>query len=59
MGYVESVYVKEDHVGNIFCRMWFRDWERGIHILVGKKKFLGGGWHNQTFLQVIIPEEIW
>ncbi|KAG6853013.1 hypothetical protein C0991_007496, partial [Blastosporella zonata] len=43
MGYVEIVWAKENHVSQYFpedCTVG--DWERGIHVLVGENKFLGG-----------------
>ncbi|KAF9050491.1 acyl-CoA N-acyltransferase [Panaeolus papilionaceus] len=45
MGYCEIVYVKEDHVAQHFPLedVVPGDWERGIHVLVGENKFLGGG----------------
>ena len=39
MGYVEIVYVKENHVAPHYPSGG--DWERGIHVLVGENKFLG------------------
>jgi hypothetical protein len=44
MGYVEIVYVKEDHVAQHYpSDVVPGEWERGIHVLVGENKFLGGG----------------
>ena len=44
MGYVEIVYTKEDHVAmNYPAGVVPGEWERGIHVLVGEDKFLGGG----------------
>lgn len=44
MGYVEIVWVKENHVGQYYPQdVTVGDWERGIHVLVGEDKFLGGG----------------
>ncbi|PPQ92986.1 hypothetical protein CVT25_000187 [Psilocybe cyanescens] len=44
MGYVEIIYAKEDHVAQHYpTGVTPGDWERGIHVLVGEDKFLGGG----------------
>ncbi|KAG5648385.1 hypothetical protein DXG03_004959 [Asterophora parasitica] len=44
MGYVEIVWVKENHVAQHYLSdTVVGDWERGIHVLVGEDKFLGGG----------------
>lgn len=44
MGYAELTYVKEDHVAQHYpTGVVPGDWERGIHVLVGESKFLGGG----------------
>ncbi|KAG6914718.1 hypothetical protein DXG01_015748, partial [Tephrocybe rancida] len=43
MGYVEIVWAKENHVSQYYpadCPVG--DWERGLHVLVGEDKFLGG-----------------
>ncbi|KAG6872098.1 hypothetical protein C0995_013022 [Termitomyces sp. Mi166 len=43
MGYVEIVWAKENHVAQYYpsdCVVG--DWERGLHVLVGEEKFLGG-----------------
>jgi hypothetical protein len=51
MGYVEIVYVKEDHVAQHYpSDVVPGDWERGIHVLVGENKFLGGGRCKEAFL---------
>ena len=51
MGYVEIVYTKEDHTAQHYpSDIGPGDWERGIHVLVGETKFLGGGrceWHSR------------
>lgn len=44
MGYVEYVWVKENHVAQYYpSDVIVGDWERGIHVLVGEDKFLGNG----------------
>ncbi|KAF9459716.1 acyl-CoA N-acyltransferase [Collybia nuda] len=44
MGYVEIVWVKENHSGQYYPNdVIVGDWERGVHVLVGEDKFLGGG----------------
>ncbi|KAJ3501146.1 hypothetical protein NLJ89_g9471 [Agrocybe chaxingu] len=44
MGYIEIVYTKEDHTAQHYpVDVVPGDWERGIHVLVGESKFLGGG----------------
>jgi hypothetical protein len=49
MGYVEIVFVKEDHVAPHYpSDVVPGDWERGIHGLVGEKRSLGGGRCNQS-----------
>lgn len=41
-GYIELVYVKEDHVAQHYPNGVIPgDWERGMHVLVGESKFLG------------------
>jgi hypothetical protein len=43
-GYIEINYTKEDHVATFMpSDQPAGDWDRGIHILVGEDKFLGGG----------------
>ncbi|KAG6887818.1 hypothetical protein C0992_010578 [Termitomyces sp. T32_za158] len=43
MGYVEIVWVKENHVAQYYpSDLSVGDWERGLHVLVGEEKFLGG-----------------
>ncbi|KAF8149405.1 acyl-CoA N-acyltransferase [Crassisporium funariophilum] len=43
-GYLEIVYVKENHVAQHYpVGVAPGDWERGIHVLNGESKFLGGG----------------
>lgn len=42
MGYVEMVWVKENHVAHHYPHgVVVGDWERGLHVLVGEDKFLG------------------
>lgn len=44
MGYVEVNYTKEDHVAPYFPDdQPPGNWDRGLHVLVGESKFLGGG----------------
>ncbi|KAF9457052.1 acyl-CoA N-acyltransferase [Collybia nuda] len=44
MGYVEIVWVKENHSGQYYPNdVIVGDWEWGVHVLVGEDKFLGGG----------------
>ncbi|TFK62229.1 hypothetical protein BDN72DRAFT_398687 [Pluteus cervinus] len=44
MGYVEIVWVKENHVAQHYpTGVVPGDWERGIHVLVGESKFAGAG----------------
>ncbi|KAF8991742.1 acyl-CoA N-acyltransferase [Cyathus striatus] len=44
MGYVEIVYTKEDHVAQHYpSDTGVGDWERGMHVLVGEAKYVGGG----------------
>ncbi|KAG5636250.1 hypothetical protein H0H81_008653 [Sphagnurus paluster] len=44
MGYVEIVWVKENHAAQHYpADAAVGNWERGIHVLVGEDKFLGGG----------------
>ncbi|RDB23738.1 putative lysine N-acyltransferase C17G9.06c [Hypsizygus marmoreus] len=44
MGYAEIVWVKENHVAQyIPADIHVGDWDRGLHVLVGEEKFLGGG----------------
>ncbi|TFK41714.1 acyl-CoA N-acyltransferase [Crucibulum laeve] len=44
MGYAELVYIKENHVAQHYpSDVKPEDWERGLHVLVGEEKFLGGG----------------
>ncbi|KAJ2925550.1 hypothetical protein H1R20_g11549, partial [Candolleomyces eurysporus] len=43
-GYIEINYTKEDHVATYMpADQAAGEWDRGIHILVGEDKFLGGG----------------
>ncbi|KAF8149406.1 acyl-CoA N-acyltransferase [Crassisporium funariophilum] len=43
-GYMEIVYVKENHVAQHYpAGVIPGDWERGVHVLNGESKFLGGG----------------
>ncbi|KAH6912078.1 acyl-CoA N-acyltransferase [Coprinopsis sp. MPI-PUGE-AT-0042] len=54
MGYVEVVYTKEDHSAVYFP---FGDqpgeWDRGIHVLVGEERFLGGG-RSEIWLRSLV-----
>jgi len=44
MGYVELVWVKENHVAQHFPEEFaVGEWDRGIHVLVGEEKYLGNG----------------
>ncbi|KAF8656962.1 hypothetical protein AX16_002317 [Volvariella volvacea WC 439] len=44
MGYTEFVWIKENHVAQHFpVGVVPGDWDRGLHVLVGENKFLGGG----------------
>ncbi|KAG5642607.1 hypothetical protein DXG03_002505 [Asterophora parasitica] len=44
MGYLEIVWVKENHSSQYYPNdAVVGEWERGIHVLVGEDKFLGGG----------------
>ncbi|RDB27544.1 Purine-cytosine permease fcyB [Hypsizygus marmoreus] len=44
MGYVEMVWVKENHVAQYYPPDTpVGEWDRAIHVLVGEEKFLGGG----------------
>jgi len=40
MGYLELVYVKENHVAT-YIPGGAKDWDRGIHVLVGEERFRG------------------
>ncbi|KAH9484827.1 Acyltransferase ato1 [Psilocybe cubensis] len=54
MGYTEIVYVKEDHVAQHYpTGITPGDWERGIHVLVGEDKFLGGG-RSEIWLRSLV-----
>ncbi|KAF9478353.1 hypothetical protein BDN70DRAFT_836226 [Pholiota conissans] len=54
MGYVEIVYTKEDHVAQHYPSSVVPGlWERGIHVLVGESKFLGGG-RSEIWLRCLI-----
>lgn len=44
MGYVEIVWVKENHAGQYYpADVTIGEWERGVHVLVGEDKFRGVG----------------
>ncbi|KDR67514.1 hypothetical protein GALMADRAFT_258134 [Galerina marginata CBS 339.88] len=54
MGYVEIVYVKENHVAQYYpAGVVPGDWERGVHVLVGEDKFLGGG-RSEIWLRSLV-----
>ncbi|KAG2005708.1 hypothetical protein CC2G_002091 [Coprinopsis cinerea AmutBmut pab1-1] len=54
MGYIEINYTKEDHAAPYFP---FGDppgeWDRGVHVLVGESKFLGGG-RSELWLRSLV-----
>lgn len=53
MGYVEVTYIKEDHVAQHFpAETLAGDWDRGIHVLAGEEKYLGGG-RCKFFVRII------
>ncbi|KAF8067890.1 acyl-CoA N-acyltransferase [Lyophyllum atratum] len=54
MGYVEIVWVKENHVAQHYpADAVVGDWEKGIHVLVGEEKFLGGG-RSELWLRSLV-----
>ncbi|KAF5383050.1 hypothetical protein D9615_004949 [Tricholomella constricta] len=54
MGYIEIVWVKENHAAQYYPGdAVVGDWERGIHVLVGEDKFLGGG-RSELWLRSLV-----
>lgn len=55
MGYLEVVWVKENHVAQYYPPgVVVGEWERGIHVLVGEEKFLGGGRCKSSLISPLV-----